>query len=108
MKVINRIKENNDFAYTIKNSKTIRADSYSIHMTKNEFNLVRVGISVSKKVGNAVCRNRIKRQVRAICDSLIDYNKHSIDLVIIVRRSYLEKTFLENSQLLKQNISNLL
>lgn len=108
MKVVNRIKRNEDFAYTIKNGRSIRADSFTLYVSKNELNYIRVGISVSKKVGNAVCRNRIKRQIRAICDSLIDYNNSSIDLAIVVRRSYLEKDFEQNSLLLKKELSKIL
>jgi ribonuclease P protein component len=108
MKVVNRIKENKDFAYTIKNGQSIRADSYILHISRNTLNYVRIGISVSKKIGNAVYRNRIKRQIRAICDSLIDYSNKSFDLVIVVGRSYLDKNFEENSALLKKYLGNLL
>ena len=86
MKVVNRIKANKDFALAIKNGKSLRTQSYFFHIYKNDFNHIRVGISVSKKLGNAVTRNRIKRQVRAICDGVIDYNSDSYDIVIVVKQ----------------------
>lgn len=101
MKVVNRIKANEDFAFTIKNGRKFRAESFVIYVTKNDLNYTRVGLSVSKKLGDAVIRNRLKRQLRAMCDSLLDYNAYSLDLAIVARRSILDYTFQENSNLLK-------
>ncbi len=47
----------------------------------------RVGISVSKKRGNAVVRNRIKRQVRMMAAELIDFDG-KYDFIIIIRSRY--------------------
>ncbi len=96
MKVINRIKANEDFAKTIKNGKTYYCKSYRVHVVDNEIGHTRIGISVSKKIGNAVVRNRVKRQIRAICDSVIDYDKQALDIVIIARSEFLQKTFADN------------
>ena len=96
MKVINRIKKSDDFLLTIKKGKTYRADAYTIHISNNPYSYTRVGISVSSKLGNAVTRNRIKRQVRSMCDSLIDYTKQSLDIVIVVRKPFLNGTFNDN------------
>ena len=102
MKVINRIKASDDFAQTIKKGKAQRNQSYVIHYRPNEFNYVRVGISVSSKLGNAVVRNKIKRQIRSICDSLIDYNSQSCDIVIIAKANFLNRSFDDNKQSLQE------
>ena len=99
MKVVNRVKANEDFALTIKKGKTYQCDSYRIHINGNAYGYTRVGISVSKKLGNAVVRSRIKRQIRAICDSVINYNKQSLDIVVIAKAEFLTKTFAENKSL---------
>ncbi|MCQ2802827.1 MAG: ribonuclease P protein component [Bacilli bacterium] len=96
MKVANRIKANDEFAVTVKKGRTLRSDSYLIHFVNNDKNICRVGISVSKKLGNAVTRNRIKRQIRAMCDSLLNYEIHAIDIVIIVKEGFLNKEFSNN------------
>lgn len=108
MKVVNRIKANEDFALAIKTGRFIRADSFVLHIRKNELTHTRVGISVSKKLGNAVNRNHIKRQVRSMCDSYIDYSKSSLDIVIVVRSPYLDRTYQENSEILKYYLSNII
>ena len=108
MKVANRIKENTDFALAIKNGQTFKCQSFTTHIVPNNLNKIRVGISVSKKTGNAVTRNRIKRQVRAMCDSIFDYQSNSLDIVMIVRHGYLENNFHENKQKLLDLISGAL
>lgn len=105
MKVVNRIKANEDFALAIKNGRSLKSDSYFVHYRKNEFNVIRVGISVSKKLGHAVVRNRIKRQVRAMCDLLIDYSSNSMDIVLIIKKGFLEKDFHENKDILQRQLS---
>ena len=104
MKVINRIKKNEDFALAIKTGRSIRADSFVLHIKKNELTHARVGVSVSKKLGNAVVRNHIKRQIRSMCEAHVDYSK-SVDIVIVARHPYLDRTYQENSDILKLYLS---
>ncbi len=96
MKILNRIKKSDEFLLTIKKGKTYRSDAYTIHIANNPYSYTRVGISVSSKLGNAVVRNRIKRQVRSMCDSLINYNDQSLDIVIVVRKPFLDGGFNDN------------
>ena len=102
MKIINRIKATDDFALTIKKGKAQRDQSYVIHYRTNEFQYVRVGISVSSKIGNAVVRNHIKRQIRSMCDEIINYNNHSLDIVIVVKPNFLDRSFDDNKMSLKK------
>jgi len=96
MKTINRIKANDDFATTIKKGKTQRDQSYVSHYCENLLNYARVGISVSSKLGNAVVRNHIKRQIRSMCDELIDYEKQSLDIVIVAKQGFLTNSYDDN------------
>lgn len=102
MKIVNRIKESRDFALTIKKGKAYRNDSYVLHIAQNNLPYTRVGVSVSTKLGCAVVRNRVKRQIRAIVDSLVDYDKQSFDIVIIARKSFLDVDFNDNKSLLSE------
>ena len=107
MKVINRIKASKDFAETIKKGTALRNSSFVIHFKANELDYTRIGISVSTKLGHAVVRNRIKRQIRAMCDSSIDYASHTFDIVIIAKEGFLKCDYHENIKLLNILLSKI-
>lgn len=51
----------------------------------NNSNINRVGFSVSKKIGNAVVRNKVKRRLREIMRLKKDLKK-GFDIIIIARK----------------------
>ena len=57
----------------------------------------RAGISVSKKLGNAVVRNKVKRQVRMMISEITDF-KRGADLIVIVRKNYLYNDYRTNKK----------
>ncbi|MFR3062256.1 MAG: ribonuclease P protein component [Holdemanella porci] len=69
---------------------------------KRKLDHARVGISVGKKLGNAVCRNKVKRQLRSIVDDIFTFEE-GYDLIIIVRPAYANKLFEENKNEMKEN-----
>ena len=107
MKVVNRIKRNEEFAFTVKKGQVLKQSPYIVHFIKNELNVCRIGLSVSKKLGNAVTRNRVKRQTRAMCDSLVNYTSHTFDVVIIIRQEFLNHTFDDNKNVLNNMLSKI-
>jgi len=96
MKIVNRIKDNQEFVFTVRKGKVLKHNPFIIHFINNDVNVCRIGISVSKKTGNAVKRNRIKRQTRAMCDSLVNYTSHTFDVVIIIKPDFLNNSFDDN------------
>lgn len=78
-----RIKKNNEFRSVILCQKILKCDNILIFYKKNEFNYIRVGITVSSKIKKAVVRNRIKRQIRSMIDLIIDFNNKKVGLDII-------------------------
>ena len=62
--------------------------------TEDQFPDCRVGFTVTKKVGNAVERNRIKRRLRAAVETaMLPFSCAGHDVVIIARRSALTLPF---------------
>lgn len=105
MKKINRVTSNQEFGDIVHNGTAKRNNCYIVHVRENTLGFVRVGISVSKKIGVAVVRNRIKRQVRAMCGELIDFNVCSIDIIIVVKDGFLSNTYQNNKNSLQSLIT---
>ena len=95
------LKRNEEIAKIVQNKQAIRNGSYIVFYKKNNLDFSRVCISVSKKLGIAVVRNKIKRQVREMITSIFDFNL-SYDFVIVVRRDYPEIDFEHNKNKLEK------
>lgn len=90
-----RLRKNEQFQEVIKSKKSVVNDSFVVYYKLNDLSNVRIGISVSKKLGKAVVRNKIKRQVRMMARGVFDENEN-IDYIIIVRKKYLNYSYQEN------------
>ncbi len=95
MKKKNIVKDNKDFSKIISNGKNYWNECFSIYIYNNEYNNYRFGISVSKKIGNAVVRNKIKRQMRNIIDKYKNIYQNDKDYIIIIRKKYVNYNFHE-------------
>lgn len=103
MKKKYRIKRNEDFQAILHNRKFRGSKNFVVYTKDKEETYQRIGISVPKKTGNAVTRNKIKRQVKEIIRPLDLKNKNK-DLIIMVKRTYLKASFEEN----RKDLENLL
>ena len=101
MKTLNRIKKSDDFAKAIHKGNSFRLPSFTVHILKTDNGYTRVGISASTKLGHAVVRNRVKRQVRAMCDNALTYDAQSLDIVIIVKNKFVTSNFNDNESQLR-------
>ena len=64
------------------------------HPANGTDGFLRVGFTVSKKVGNSVERNRAKRRLRALAAEILPtYAQAGFDLVIIGRRATLTRAY---------------
>ena len=95
MKKLYIVKNQRDFDRIIKNGHYRKNNSYVIYHEKNELPYDRFGISVGKKIGNAVTRNKYKRKLRAIIDNYKKLYVNNQDYIIILRGSAKDKTYQE-------------
>ena len=87
MIVKNRIKKYSEFQKVIESGEVKKTSFFVSYTITNELGYSRFGISVPKKTGNAVIRNRIKRQVRSAIGQSTDFRKPN-DIVVVVRHNY--------------------
>lgn len=97
MDKLHRVRKNEDFQSIIKDKKSVANSKFVVYYKKNNLSLLRVGFSVSKKLGKAVVRNKTKRQVRMMAREIFDQNQ-SMDYIIIVRNKFLESSYEENKK----------
>lgn len=93
MKKLNIVKKNEDFSRIMKKYRPFKSQSFVVYVEKETNNIYKFGISASKKVGNAVTRNKVKRQVKSILDKNI--YKNNFNCIIIIKKEVLNKTYLE-------------
>jgi ribonuclease P protein component len=85
------VKNSRDFEDIIKTGKCKKNKYYVIHYKSNNLPYDRYGISVSKKLGNAVFRNKYKRKLRSIVDNYKKLYINNNDYIIILRKEAIDK-----------------
>lgn len=106
MKRSHRLLKDADFQTVLAKKIQVKSPEFTIYGIKKQIGETRVGISVSKKLGIAVVRNKIRRQIKMMISNHVGL-KEPMDYVVIVRQVYLEKTFLENQNHLIGQLSTL-
>jgi len=98
------LKKRSDFLFLKKNGFSSHGDCFIINFLERKNKSTRIGITVTKKLGNAVKRNYIKRVLRAIL--IENYKKlpECVDLEIIPKKNFLDNRFVK----IKQDILDLI
>ncbi|WP_408069735.1 ribonuclease P protein component [Butyrivibrio sp. JL13D10] len=95
------LKKTADFKVVYKSGKSYADKNIVVYIRENNTSLNRLGISVSKKVGNSVVRHRFARLVREVYRLHENIFNSGLDIVVVARSrakdaSYfdIEKSFL--------------
>ena len=76
------------------------------HTEAGDLAPVRVGFTVTRRVGNAVIRNRVRRRLRAAAENILpQFQTLDSDLVIIGRRAALSQNYANLTEHLKSALA---
>ena len=79
------LKKNKDFQKVYKKGKSYANKYLVMYVLKNDLEKNRIGISVSKKVGNSVIRHHLTRLIRESYRLHEDMFNSGLDIVVIAR-----------------------
>lgn len=106
---IERLKKRADFLEVAKNGKKSAAKALALQfLEKNDSDKIQVGFTVTKKIGKAVVRNRVRRRLKAAVDSVFnEMNIKSGEYVLIGRFYATERPFKDLQKDLKYTLYNI-
>ena len=90
-----RVKKEKDFNAIFQEGKSVANRKFVVYRLENSEQHFRVGLSVSKKLGNAVTRNQIKRRIRHVLITHKDQIIENLDFVVIARKGVEEMNYTE-------------
>ena len=93
MKFSDSLKKNRDFQNVYRKGKSYANKYFVMYVLENHTEENRIGISVSKKVGNSVIRHHITRLVREAYRLHEEMFNSGLDIVVIARVNAKEVTY---------------
>lgn len=88
------LKTKKEFDFVYKNGLKWYCKYFIIYLYKDKtLDGFKVGLSVSRKIGNAVKRNLVKRRLRSLLQSIKEYS--GFRLIIVARQGILELSFMD-------------
>ena len=95
MKFSESLKKNKDFQTVYRQGKSYANKYLVLYIMENQTEKNRIGISVSKKVGNRVVRHHLTRLIRESYRLQEECFQRGYDLVVIARQSAKDVTYKE-------------
>ena len=95
MKLTQSLKKNNEFRDIYRTGKSFANKYLVMYVKENDLDKNRLGISVSKKVGNSVVRHRITRLIRESYRLSEDKIRNGLDIIVVARVGAKGKTYSE-------------
>ena len=80
------LRKKRDFELVFKSGVVSRSRNLVLYARPNELGFHRLGLSVSKKIGKAVTRNRIKRLLREAVRRTVEEAPSNYDFVLVAKK----------------------
>ena len=91
----NTLKKNKEFSYVYAKGKSFATKRLVLVYLPRRYGGVRVGFTVSKKVGNSVMRNRLRRRFREAYRTYLGEIRRDAHIIFIARAPVAEAEFRE-------------
>ena len=102
-----RVRKRKDYQLAYQEGKRYYTKNFIIFIRKNDVNLPRLGITVARKYGKAVKRNRIKRLLREFFRLNKKLFKIGYDYVIVVKKDCNVKNYWDVKEELEEFLKRL-
>ena len=97
----NRLRKNMEFKKVYKARKNFWNRNLILYIKRNGTEETRIGVSITRKVGNAVVRNKLKRRIKELNRRYIESLKEGYDIVIIPKKNAVDLSFKDLESALK-------
>ncbi len=95
MEFTESLRKNKDFQYVYRKGRSCVNKYLVMYIAENQSNKNRLGISVSKKVGNSVVRHHVKRLIKESYRLHEQYFVRGLDVVVVARVSAKDRSYRE-------------
>ena len=95
-----RVKKSQEFSEIMNYKRYYNSDVMTLYVKPKKEEKNRVGLSVGKKIGNAVVRNKVKRQVRMMVQETYTFEEN-FDTIILIRKKFTEESYDSNKKVLE-------
>lgn len=100
MQKIYRLSHNSSFQYVFKNGQRLHSDILVLYAAKAAN--IKLGVSVSKKIGNSVVRSKTKRRIKEAFRQLIPQIQKPNNFVVVAKEQITAVGFAEIAQALEK------
>ncbi|MBD5560984.1 MAG: ribonuclease P protein component [Clostridia bacterium] len=87
------LKRNKEFNYVYKRGKAVARRDFTLVYVKSRYGGLRTGFAVSRKVGNSVTRNRVRRRLKEALRMLLPEVRGSYSAIFVARPQIAEAEF---------------
>lgn len=88
-----RLRKNMEFKRVYSGGKNYWNRNLILYVRKNGLPNSRIGITITKKIGNAVVRNRIRRRIKEIYRLKLGNIKNGYDLILIPKKNVIDISY---------------
>lgn len=95
MNVVTVLKKNKDYKRIYSHGKSVADRFMVLYFLTNTTDICRFGFTVSKKVGNAVVRNRVRRLFKEACRLNLEKFPIGFDYILLARKTIVTKRYMQ-------------